>query len=179
MDGSTIKALQLFNTAATDQIGPRTRALANIQDEFDQAGLGGLPNLIGAGEVNKWAHMIGFGTPNSAGQDVGMMAPGFNFFYDRFVEGIFGPNEFLVLSPGAAQLLTWNRLVGTYAKANDVFEHGTIVDPFTGIRFDIKIYYNPCTEKYYIKLQQNWELFVIPDEGDASCADHYLSLIHI
>ena len=173
MDGNTIKALQLFNTVNSDAIGPRTRALANIQDEFDQAGLGGIPNLIGAGEVNKWAHMIGFGTPNAAGQDVGMMAAGFNFFYDRFVEGIFGPNEFLVLAPGAAQLITWNRLVGTYAKANDVFEHGTIVDPLTGIRFDIKIYYDPCTEMYYIKFQQNWELFVVPDEGDASCADHF------
>jgi len=173
MDGDTIKAIQLFNTINSDAIGPRTRALANVQDEFDQAGLLGLPNFIGANEVNKWAQMIAFGTPNAAGQDVGMMAAGFNFFYDRFVEGIFGPNEFLVISPGSAQLLTWNRLVGNYAKANDVFEHGTIVDPYTGIRFDIKIHYNDCTERYYIKLQQNWELFVMPDEGDASCVDHY------
>ncbi len=173
MDGDTIKAVQLFNTINSDAIGPRTRALANFQDEFDQASLGGLPNLIGAGEVNKWAHMIGFGTPNAAGQDVGMMAAGFNFFYDRFVEGIFGANEFLVLAPGAAQLLTWNKYVGSYAKVSPSFEHGTIVDPLTGIRFDLKMHYDDCTDTYHIKLQQNWELFVVPDEGDASCVDHF------
>jgi len=173
MDGDTIKAIQLFNTAATDMIGPRTRAIANIQDEFDQAALSGKPNIIGAGEVNKWAQMIDFGTPNAAGQNVAQIASGFNFFYDRFVTGVFGPAEFLVLNPGSAQLLTWQKYVGKYAKKSPTFEHGTIVDPMTGIRFDLKVHYNDCNDTYYTKLQQNWEFFVIPDDGDASCADHY------
>ena len=173
MDGDVIKAIQLYNTFSTDAIGPRTRALSNIQDEFNQASLLGKPNLIGANELSKWVDSIEYGTPNAAGQDVGRMAAGFNFFYDRFLEGVFGANEFLAVAPGAAQLLTWNRYTGNYAKATPSFEHGTIVDPLTGIRFDLKMHYNDCTDKYYIKLQQNWELFVIPDEGDASCADHY------
>ena len=173
MDGDTIKAIQLFNTVNSDQVGPRTRALANIQDEFNQAALWGKPNIIGAGEVSKWSDMVAFGTPNSAGQDVGMMAAGFNFFYDRFVEGIFGENEFLVLNPGSAQLLTWSKYVGSYAKKGATFEHGTVVDPVTGIPLDLKLHYNDCTDTYYLKLQMNWELYVQPDEGDASCADHY------
>jgi len=173
MDGETIKAIQLFNTVNSDAIGPRTRALANIQDEFDQAALFGKPNFIGAGEVNKWAQMIDYGTPNAAGQNVAQMAAGFNFFYDRFVEGIFGANEFVVMAPGAAQLLTWNKYVGSYAKKSATFEHGTIVDPVTGLKYDLKLHYDDCDDTYYIKLQQNWELFVLPDEGDASCADHY------
>ena len=173
MDGDTIKAIQLFNTINSDAIGPRTRAIANIEDEFNQAALTGKPNIIGAGEVNKWTRMINFGTPNAAGQDVGMMGDAFNFFYDRFVEGIFGANEFLVIAPGISQLLTWQKYVGRYAKKSPTFEHGTIVDPVTGIRFDLKVHYDDCSDTYYTKLQQNWEFFVIPDDGDASCADHY------
>lgn len=173
MDGSTIKAIQLFNTINSDAVGPRTRAIANIIDEFDQAALAGKPYLVGANEVNKFVRMITYGTGNAAGQDVGALADEFGFFYDRFVEGVFGPNEFLVFAPGVAQLLTWNKYVGDYAKATPSFEHGTIVDPLTGIRFDLKMHYNDCTDTYYIKLQQNWEFVPIPDEGAASCDDGY------
>ena len=173
MDGSAIKAIQLYNTVNNDAVGPRTRALSNIQDELDQAGFLGMPNIIGAGETNKWVDSIGYGTANAAGQDVAKMKEGFNFFYDRFLEGVFGINEFLVLVPGVSQLLTWNRYVGTYAKVSNTFEHGTIVDPLTGIKFDLKMHYDDCIDTYFIKLQQNWELFVVPDEGDSTCQDTY------
>ena len=173
MDGSAIKAIQLYNTINNDAVGPRTRALSNIQDEFNQAALNGKPNIIGANEVSKWVDSIAYGTGNAAGQDVGRMADGFNFFYDRFVEGIFGANEFLVFAPGVAQFITWNKYVGDYRKANDIFEHSTLVDPVHGIPYDFKMHYNDCTDTYNMKLQLNWDFFVIPDEADDSCQDGY------
>lgn len=173
MDGDAIKAIQMYNTVNSDAIGPRTRALSNIQNEFNMAALNGKPNLIGANELSLWVDSVAYGTDNAAGQDVGRMAAGFNFFYDRFLEGVFGANEFLALAPGVAQLLTWQRMRGNYQRANDVFEHGIITDPLTGIDFDLLMHYNDCNQTFYIKLQQNWELFITPDEGDASCADHY------
>lgn len=126
MDGSTIKPVQLFNTVATDAQGPRTLAMTLFQDELDQAALMGPPNLIGANKLNRWVKAIGYGAVNSAGQDVGMMSNDFNFYYDRFLEGIFGEDEFLVVAPGVAQLLTWNKYVGDYAKANDVSIQGPL-----------------------------------------------------
>ena len=173
MDGSVIKAIQLFNTINNDAVGPRTRAIANMIDEFDQGAFNGKPNLIGATELNKFVRMITYGTGNAAGQDVGALANEFNFFYDRFLEGVFGQDEFLMIAPGVSQLLTWNRYVGSYQKVSNTFEHSTIVDPMTGIRFDYKMHYNDCTDHYYIKLQQNWELFITPDDGDDSCADTF------
>lgn len=173
MDGSTIKAIQLFNTINSDAIGPRTRAIANIIDEFDQAALLGKPNIIGANEVAKWARMITYGTANAAGQDVGAMADEFNFFYDRFLEGVFGANEFLAIAPGVAHLLFWHKYVGDYQKANDVFEHSTITDPVTGITYDYKMHYNDCTDTYNMKLQLNYDFWVLPDEAADSCDDHY------
>ena len=173
MDGSTIKAIQLFNTINSDAVGPRTRAIANIHDEFDQAGLLGLPILIGANELNKFVRMITYGTGNAAGQNVGALADEFSFFYDRFLENVFGADEFLAIAPGVAQLLFWHKYVGDYQKANDVFEHSTLTDPVTGITYDFKMHYDDCTDTYNMKLQLNWDFFVIPDDSMASCDDHY------
>lgn len=173
MDGSTIKAIQLFNTINSDAVGPRTRAIANIIDEFDQAALLGKPNLIGANELAKFSRMITYGSGNAAGQDVGAMADEFTFFYDRFLEGVFGANEFLAVAPGISQLLFWHKYVGEYQKANDVFEHSTLADPVSGLVYDFKMHYNDCTDTYNMKLQLNWEYFVLPDEAAASCDDHY------
>lgn len=173
MDGSTIKAIQLFNTINNDAVGPRTRAVANIIDEFDQAGLLGTPTLIGANEVNKFVRMITYGTGNAAGQDVGALANEFNFFYDRFLEGVFGPAEFIAIAPGVAQLLFWHRYVGDYQKVSPSFEHSTLADPVTGMVYDYKMHYDDCTDTYNMKLQLNWEFFVIPDDSNPSCVDDY------
>lgn len=126
MDGSTIKAIQLFNTINSDAVGPRTRAIANIIDEFDQQGLLGIPNLVGANELNKFVRMVTYGVGNAAGQDVGAIADEFNFFYDRFLEGVFGANEFVALAPGVAHLVFWHKYVGDYQKANDVSTGGPL-----------------------------------------------------
>lgn len=173
MDGSTIKAVQLFNTVATDAQGPRALAMTLFQDELDQAALMGPPNIIGANKVNRWVKALGYGTSNAAGLDLSKLSSEFNFYYDRFVEGVFGEDEFLVIAPGVSQLLTWNKYVGPYAKANDVFEHGTIVDPFTGIVFDMKMHYDDCTDMFYIKFQLNWEFWSMPDDAADSSDDHY------
>lgn len=173
MDGSTIKDIQLFNTLATNAQGPRTFAATNIQNEFDEAALFGTPAIIGHGDVNKYFHALGYGCCNAVGQDVGNVKSDLSLYYDRFVQGVFGADEFIVLAPGMVHLLTWNKYVGNYAKKTPSFEHGTIVDPFSGIRFDLKMHYDDCTDRYYTKLQLYWNLFTVPSEADASCDDHF------
>ncbi len=173
MDGNTIKPVQLFNTIATDAQGPRALALSLVQDEFDQAGFNGVPNFIGSGKLNRFYSALDIGAVNAAGLDLSKLGGSTNFFYDRFLQGLFGEDEFLVFAPGVAQLLTWNKYVGKYAVNSPTFEHGTIVDPFTGIRFDLKMHYDDCTDMFYIKLQLNWEFWNMPDDSDDSCADTF------
>lgn len=173
MDGSNIKNIQLFNTLATNAQGPRTFAATSIQNEFDEAGLSGIPAIIGHGDVNKYFHALNYGCCNAVGQQVDAVKNDLLFYFDRFVQGIFGVDEFIVFAPGVAQLLTWNRYVGDYAKKTPSFEHGTLVDPFTGIRFDLKMHYDDCRDRYYTKLQLWWKIFTIPSEADASCDDHF------
>ena len=173
MDGSTIKPVQLFNTVATDAQGPRALALSLIQDEFDQAGFNGVPSLIGANKLNRFYSALDIGAVNAAGLDLSKLGGATNFFYDRFVEPILGVDEFIVMALSVAQLLTWNKYRGNYAVSSPTFEHGTVVDPFTGIMFDLKMHYNDCTDMFYIKLQLNWEFWSTPDDQDASCIDQY------
>ena len=53
------------------------------------------------------------------------------YYYDRFYNSIESSNSSILLAPGTRQLVLWNKYVGDYAKRNDSFEHGTVVDPFT------------------------------------------------
>jgi hypothetical protein len=171
MDGRTLKQVQLLNTINSDAVGPRPWALINFQHEFDEAGLYGVPNVIGGDLVNKYFKAIGLGAVNAAGLDVSKLGGEANFYFDRFVQSVFGNDEFLVMAPGVAQLVTWSRYVGPYAKKTASFEHGQIVDPFTGIPFDLKMHYNDCTDHYYIKLQLAWDVFFIPEDAEASECD--------
>lgn len=175
MDGSTIKAIQLFNTVNSDSIGPRTLAMANIFDEFERAALWGKPQVVGGHtDLNNFFRIINrYGAVNSAGQNVANLQNEVDFWYDRFVTGVFGAKEFIVFAPGVAQFLTWNRMVSGYVKKSPTFEHSTIIDPFTGIEYDYLMHYDDCKQIYHMKLQLNWDYFVIPDEADASCAEHY------
>lgn len=175
MDGSTIKKLQLFNTINSDAVGPRTLAISHIFNEFEQAALWGKPQIVGGHtDLNNFFRSINrYGGLNAAGQNVANLENEVDFWYDRFVTGVFGAKEFIVFAPGVAQFLTWNRMKGGYVKKSETFEHSTIIDPFNGLEYDYLMHYDDCTQHYYIKLQLQWEYFVIPDEADASCADHF------
>lgn len=174
MDGDVIKNVRLVNTINDNYDGPRPYGLINFQDEFDQAALYGVPNVIGAGQVAKYFNALGLGSVTSAiGFDMTKLGGAANFFYDRFVEGVIGVDEFIVQAPGVAQALLWNRYKGEYAKKTETFEHGTIIDPITGVEFDLKMHYKDCKDTYYIKLELNWDFWSMPDDAEASCGEHY------
>ena len=89
----------------------------------------------------------------------------YRYYYDRFVDGQVGTNEMIMLAPGAVQLVTWNAYVGDYAKRNDVFEHGTLTDPFTGLPYDIKIHYDDCRDRWSIQFGVHFEVVYLPQDG--------------
>ena len=118
--------------------------------------------MIGSGNFDLYAKTQQIACCNSTtGTDLAQWVD-YQYYNDRFVEGIVGANHFLVLAPGAVQLVTWNKYVGDYAKRNDVFEHGTLTDPFSGLTYDLKVHYDDCIDQYVIKFQLNWTMFFIP-----------------
>jgi len=165
-DGDDIKNIQLFDATTNS---PRSIAMAQIRHFYDNVGASGAPLIIGSGNFDLYAKTQQIACCNSTtGTDMARWTD-FMYFNDRFVEGVIGANEFIVLAPNAVQLVTWNKYVGDYAKRNDVFEHGTITDPFTGLTYDLKVHYDDCADQWIMKLSLNWGLFFLPGNSFNEC----------
>jgi len=164
-DGTTQKSVKLFEDTSN---ASRAIATAQIRHEYDKVGGSGAPMMIGGGNLDLFAKVNQIACCNAAtGTDLSRWVD-YQYYNDRFVEGAIGAGEFIVLAPGAVQLVTWNKYVGEYAKRNDMFEHGTITDPFTGLTYDLKVHYDDCADAWKIKLQLHWNLFFIPNDAFAA-----------
>jgi hypothetical protein len=167
-------------------IGPEKRpsyiAESEIIEDFQNLEASGRPILVGAGNLSHYVRQVGIGCCNDYGIDLNQ-AGNFDFFRDKHVESILGANHFIGLVPGYVQLLTWNKYVGPYAKQNDTFTHGTIVDPYTGLKLDMKVHYDDCADLWYVQFGLWYELYFLPSKAWAYCDDlagvnftqHYLA----
>lgn len=135
---------------------------ALIMEDIENIDSGAVrPLVVGSGILGIYARMTGIGCCNDLGQDLSQ-GGNMDFFRDRFVPTILGSEHFILLIPGYVQLLTWNEYVGDYAKENDVFSHGTIVDPLTGLQLDMKWHYNDCDDFYFVQFGINWDMWWLP-----------------
>ena len=168
-DGTALKSVKLFEDTSN---ASRAIATAQIRHQYDLVGASGAPMMIGGGNLDLFAKVNQIACCNSTtGTDLARWTD-YMYFNDRFAESVLGANNFAVLAPGAVQLVTWNRYAGEYAKRNDVFEHGTITDPFTGITYDLKVHYDDCADKWTVKLQLHWTMFFIPTNAFATGDDN-------
>ncbi len=160
LDGTTLKQVKLF-ADTTNQ--PRTIAAAQIMQEYENAGGRGTPMIIGNNNLGLYAKEAQIGCCNDFGVNVGALPAEWQYYSDRFSTSIFANTEdFMVLEPGVSQLVRWNKYRGERAKSGATFAHGTLVDPFTGITYDLKTHYDDCADQWVMKLELNWELFTLP-----------------
>jgi hypothetical protein len=168
-DGTALKSVKLFEDTTN---ASRAIATAQIRHQYDLVGSSGAPMMIGGGNLDLFAKVNQIACCNSTtGTDMSRWTD-YMYYNDRFAESVLGAGNFAVLAPGAVQLITWNRYVGDYAKRNDVFEHGTITDPFTGLTYDLKVHYDDCADRWIIKLQLYWTMFFIPSNAFAAGDDN-------
>lgn len=170
-DGDCNSNLQvpLFNT--NGQVNPMSWAY--IKHIFEQTGYNGVPIMVGGGSLDLWAKANQIACCNTNyGMDMGRILSESYYYADRFANTILGNGDgksFAVLAQGGNQLITWNKYLGDYAKRNDSFEHGTIVDPFSGLLYDLKTNYDDCAEKWYVELAVNYNLFTLPGNSTCNC----------
>jgi len=143
---------------------------AIILEDFLNLGVTEKPILIGAGNLSLYSKLLKIGCCNQLGEDLSQ-AGSYMFYRDTDVNTILGANHFIGLRPGVVQLATWNKYVGDYKKANDLFIKDTIVDPQTGLKLDIHIRYDDCAEVWAIKYFLNYELIFLPSDSFAYCDD--------
>ena len=158
----------LFNTSG--QVNPM--AWAYIKHIYEQTGANGIPFLIGGGSIDLFAKATQMACCNTNyGMDMSNWMSDAYYYYDRFVNSVESATSTYMLAPGTRQLVLWNKYVGDYAKRNDSFEHGTVVDPFTGLVYDLKTNYDDCTEKWYVEIGLNYHHWAIP-AGACACPEY-------
>ncbi len=153
----SVQMLQGSNNMAANFYGESV-----IMEDLENLGFPRKPLVIGSGNIGHYARMAGIGCCNALGQDIGQ-AGNLDFFRDRFVGNVLGnSSDFIALVPGLVQFLTYNEYVGEYAKENGTFSHSTIVDPFTGIKYDMRWHYNDCDDTYSLNIGLYWDIEFIP-----------------
>jgi hypothetical protein len=148
---------------------------STIMEDYEDVGGKGRPLVIGSGKIGHYARMADIGCCNDGGQDMGQ-AGAFDFYRDRFAGTVFGgADRFAVLEPGAVQLITFNKNQGAYAQEEAMFAHGTLVDPYTGIKWDLDMNYNPCPngKDWKIWLSLWYEVYFMPTAAYAATDDLY------
>ena len=160
-DGTVKKDVKLFEDTTNSQRGIAT---AKMRHEYDKTAASGAPIIVAGGNFDLYAKMNQIACCNDLGVDLARWTD-YQYYYDRFVDGQVGNNEMIMLAPGAVQLVTWNAYVGDYAKRNDVFEHGTMTDPFTGLTYDLKIQYDSCEDKWKIQFGVHFQVVYLPADG--------------
>ncbi len=147
---------------------PNPLAYATLKNEFTKIGTSGSPLVVGGSNFNIFAEAQKIACCNSvAGVDLSQIGNG-GFYADPSMDVVVGDSKSMFAwAPGVMQLVTWNKYVGEYAVKDSSFEHGTIVDPFTGLRYDLKTSYDDCAEKHFVELSLYWQKWAVPD---AYCA---------
>jgi len=156
---STVHSRQLL-VAATKS--PFYYGENQIMNDFEDIDFTGRPILIGSGKLRDYTRMAKIGCCNAQGIDIGQSGD-FDFFQDRHVGGILGnADDFIGLAPGNTQLLTYNKYEGAAAKNFGNIIKTTMVDPFTGIKLDMRWKYDDCDEVWILTFSLYHEMFYLP-----------------
>jgi len=150
-------------------------------EQFEENELPMRPLAIGAGVFNRFNTSLMFGCCNNGGLDWSAMSDAavYQYYYDKMVATVSGdPNEFLILSPGAVQLIFANQAIlpgRQEGQRHGTTLYGTIPDPYVpGLIYDLAIreldcgsdgIFNP-TWRVYIGLL--FDVAFIPDDAFAA-----------
>lgn len=140
---------------ASNQFNPNMsslnpEAMWYLNQVYLDMGMEGQFAMIGGTIVNKIAQFKQWATANPAGVDMSKRDAINPYpFYDRNFNTTFGESDFLMLAPGAVQLVTWNKYKGERRRGvTDLYSKGTITLPTTGLEVDWKWYYDYKCEKW-------------------------------
>ncbi len=162
------KDVQMLNSSNNN--APVYFGESQVIEDFTNIGYSGKPIVVGAGNLSHYVRQVGIGCCNDDGINLAQ-AGNLYYFHDLNVNTIIGTNHFIAMRPGSVQLITRNDYVGTYAKENQVFSHGTVVDPFTGIQWDIKWHYDDCADNWSLIIGVWYKQFFLPDNIFAAADD--------
>jgi hypothetical protein len=119
-------------------------AWAKIVFAAENAGYPGAPFLFGWGEIYQYMKEAKAGCCAVEGIDIGSYVSNNDLLFvpDKKIKTALGSENFLMLAPGAVQLLQWLEFEGERGINvidTEVYKQTVITDPKTGYRFDLQI----------------------------------------
>lgn len=140
------------------------RGFNEIVTDYQWMNFAGRPILIGGVELNMFANEMNWASLAQSGVDAAAyasapVAP----YIDKQADAILGADEFIMLAPGFAKLLTWNKYGGIFTGAWGDSEYGQFTIPEFGddLRFDIQVVKANCPGPVaQVIISARYDLFV-------------------
>jgi hypothetical protein len=153
-------------TTNTENINPN--AVFYLNQQFQNLGVQAAQYaMLGGATVNKLAVFNKWQAANDAGVDMSQtndLNP--YMFYDRNFEGNLGVDDVIMATPGVVQLVTWNKYKGEKErKVTNLYTHGTVALPTTGLEVDFKWTYDHKCEVWTYECFLYAELATVPAGG--------------
>lgn len=144
-------------------------AIQEILYSTQNSGFCGMPFIFGYTEIWKYMQKTKSVCCANSGIDLAaFMAENQAMFFStyRVPTALSLTNGFLAVDAGSLFLLQYNKFAdGSGLALQDNFtQHGIIVDPTTGISFNIKTYLNTCGEKLNIHISTAFKVVGLPDD---------------
>lgn len=176
IDGEATKRITTTNNA-TGVVNPIGRF--DINREYLDAGMQE-PFVIGGTEVYNWHAMVGIGGLNAQGQRIDQLSIA-NSYYDdglsaALLDDLVNGDHVFAISPDRFKYVFYLENAGIFRTTgiegmdvNTLFMRGTetvlnttLIDPVTGIPWDLDIYFSPCGKKVNFQIRHNWDFFILP-----------------
>lgn len=165
-DGDTEKNIPLYANDAAGINQPLKSAQHTLRNEYMNIRAQGQPIVIGSRLFQNYNSDVNNGCCNLNGV---MMQPtnmGWYFFEDDYIETVIGSGYISVLAPGAVQVVTWNKYQsGAEQEDHEQLVRGTIISPWTGMEYDMKMFYDVSCEAWYLELFSYSKIVVVPAGG--------------
>ena len=162
------KDITLIQQKTDGQIYADLTGETKMMEDLQDLSIMGMPIVVGAGNVSEYATLQKLGVANDLGQDISKLK-NWMFFRDRDTDLINPPaankSNMLVIAPGAAQMVTFNKYKGEFTHASDLVQKRTIVNPVKNIELDWNFKYDDCKERYLSTIFLHYDYWVLPSDA--------------
>lgn len=178
-DGNPEKRVTVTDPA-TGIVNPM--GMLEIEREYQDAGLES-PYILGGADVYNWQRMVGIGGLNAQGQYIDRADVSRSYYDDNLTASIFADDALggyiLSVAPTAIKYVWYSENAGIfktdmasiddldkiYHSGRDGFIEGVLIDPVTGLPWDLYINYSKCGQYWDMFIRHRFDIFVMPDQN--------------